>query len=304
MRHSGQDIRLPTFFILGAAKCGTTSLYYYLGQHPDIFMSYPKEPMFFATEFHRGIEYYWNRYFQGYGGERHAGDAAHLNLYLPYVAPRMATILGKPKFIVICRQPVDRAFSHYIFNRSRGQEPLSFEDAIDKNLARLESGPLFRNEDEAEIYSRAVNKLGFAVEYPSYVDAGFYAEQIERYTNLFGKDSMKVIFLEDLRSDAERTVQDVFRFLDLEPKGLNGYKSENQAMSPLMARLFQVVGAIPGIKSFPGRWRENMKSLIRGFSTVKKPEMNPATREMLTILYREHNNRLSELTGRNLDHWN
>lgn len=303
MRNSYTDIQRPTFFILGAAKCGTTSLYSYLSRHPDIFMSYPKEPMFFATEYHRGTDYYWSRYFKGYKGEQCVGEAAHLNLYLPYVAKRIAATVTNPKFIVICRQPVERAFSHYIFNRSRGQEPMSFEEAIKKNMKRLETGPLFKNEDEAKIYTRAVNKLGFAVEYPSYVDAGFYAEQIERYTEIFGTSSMKVIFTEDLKDDTDSTVQEVFRFLGVEPLEFASYNSENQAMSPMVARLFQAIGAFPGINMLPNVWRENTKRLIRGISVVEKPIMNPATREMLAAYYKDHNDRLSNLTGRSLDHW-
>lgn len=157
----------PSFLILGAAKCGTTSLYKLLSQHPDIFMAYPKEPMFFAAEFHRGADYYWQTYFQGYSGELAVGEAAHLNLYLPYVAPRIKATLEKPRFIVMCRDPVERARSHYFFNRARDQEPLSIDAAIEENLRRLEKGPHFRDEKEAQLYADSLNEEGFSKDYRS-----------------------------------------------------------------------------------------------------------------------------------------
>jgi hypothetical protein len=80
----------PTFLILGTSKAGSTSLYHYLSQHPDVFMSEPKESLFFCMEYERGPDYYWQSYFKAYGGQKEIGDACTKNLYLPFVARRIA----------------------------------------------------------------------------------------------------------------------------------------------------------------------------------------------------------------------
>ena len=94
------------FFVLGAAKCGTTSLYYYLNQHPDILMSTPKETLFFEKEYHKGVEYFLNKHFPNYKGEAFLGEGRHRNLYLPYVPERIAASYSDAKLIVILRKGV------------------------------------------------------------------------------------------------------------------------------------------------------------------------------------------------------
>jgi hypothetical protein len=76
--------RIPTFLLLGAAKCGTTSLAYYLSQHPDVCFSDPKEPIFFEAEYEKGLDHYWQKYFQAWSGERAIGEGRPWNLYLPF----------------------------------------------------------------------------------------------------------------------------------------------------------------------------------------------------------------------------
>ena len=76
----------PTFLILGTSKAGSTSLYHYLSQHPDIFMSQPKEPPFFQVEYQRGIDYYWRSYFRKYAGQKEIGEGCTRNLHLPFAS--------------------------------------------------------------------------------------------------------------------------------------------------------------------------------------------------------------------------
>jgi len=118
------------FFILGAAKCGTSSLYYYLDQHPEILMSTPKETLFFEKEYHQGVDYFRSKYFPNYNGETFLGEARHRNLYLPYIPDRLAKSFPDAKLIIMLRNPVDRAYSHYVHCKNRGIEALNFKDAI------------------------------------------------------------------------------------------------------------------------------------------------------------------------------
>lgn len=185
----------PTFLILGTSKAGSTSLYDYLAQHPDVFMSEPKEPPFFRLEYERGIEYYWRSYFAAYGGQREIGDACTQNLMLPFVAPRIAAMLPEARLFVLCRNPVDRAISAYWHSYSRGVEQLGFEAAIEKNLRRLETGPRFEDETEAALYARVAGEGRKVLQraYGFYVEPGYYADHIDRYRALFGPDRIKIL---------------------------------------------------------------------------------------------------------------
>lgn len=135
-------MRLPSFMVLGAGKAGTTSLYYYLAQHPEVFMCSPKEPPFFQTEYELGAEYYWRTHFRGYRGQRHAGEAAHHNLHRPYVTERIAATVPDASFIVLCRNPIERALSAYWHNVTRGVERSSFRGRHREESATAGDGPV------------------------------------------------------------------------------------------------------------------------------------------------------------------
>lgn len=296
----------PTFLILGTSKAGSTSLYHYLSKHPDVFMSEPKEPAFFQTEYQRGIEYYWNSYFQKYKGEKEIGEASTKNLQLPFVAPRVADMLPDARLLVLCRNPVERTISAYWHNHSHGVEPLDFEAAIEKNLRRLETGPRFENETEALLYARVADQGTKALQrtYGFYIEPGYYAEHIERYRALFGEDRIKVIFFEDLTRDAAGVLADVHRFLGIEPYPLPDVQAQNQSMSRAGAMFCSAVANLPGINRIPQSWRTEVRARIARRFHGKGPQIGNATRRMLVEHFRPHNERLAQLTGRDLAHWN
>jgi hypothetical protein len=296
----------PTFLILGTSKAGSTSLYHYLSQHPDVFMSEPKEPLFFQTEYQRGIEYYWNSYFQKYGGQKEIGEACTKNLQLPFVARRVADMLPDARLFVLCRNPVERTISAYWHSHSHGVEPLSFEAAIEKNLRRLETGPRFEDETEASLYARVADQGIKALQraYGFYIEPGYYAEHIERYRALFGEARIKVIFFEDLTRDASGVVADVQRFLGLEQRRLHDLKAQNQAMSRVGAMFCSTVANLPVVNRIPQSWRTQVRARISRRLHGKGPQIGDTTRRMLVEHFRPHNERLEELTGRDLAHWN
>ena len=92
----------PSLFVLGAAKSATTALHDYLGQHPDIFMSDPKEPFYFEAEYGLGSAFYFQRYFSNWRGERIVGESRHRNLYLPYVPDRIYSTTPKLNWSQYC----------------------------------------------------------------------------------------------------------------------------------------------------------------------------------------------------------
>lgn len=295
----------PTFLVLGAAKAGTTSLHYYLAQHPDIFMSDPKEPPFFQIEYERGLEYYWSTYFRAYTGQRHAGEAAHRNLRLPYVTRRIAASVPDARFFVICRNPVDRALSAYWHNVTRGAEHRSFEDAIDENLERLAKGPHFESESEARLFAEALAYPGEGgqLRYASYLDAGYYARHVERFAAALGRDRIKVLFFDDLTKSPQATLDTAFEFLDLEPTTLADVSPQNQPVTPGVARIFRRAGAARAVRYFPLEWRLRVKRALGSMFPSSKPTMSPETHRMLSEHFRAHNEDLSRLTGRDPLPW-
>ncbi|HLE09559.1 MAG TPA: sulfotransferase domain-containing protein, partial [Thermodesulfobacteriota bacterium] len=212
--------RFPDFFILGAPKCGTTSLYAWLNQHPEILMSEPKEPRFFEAEYHRGLDFYRERYFSKYNGEKLTGDANPFNLYMPYVPERIRSANPDARFIILLRNPVDRAFSHwwhmyYRKSKKREREHLSFEEAIMADYERIQNGLKLNTPEEIENHMRKVGRSSLGL-YRRYLDAGYYGEQIERYYKYFPKERFKIFLFEEMIEDPMAAVKETCEFLGVD----------------------------------------------------------------------------------------
>ena len=291
---------LPTFLILGAAKAGTTSLADYLSQHPKIYMSEPKEPSFFRLEYDRGLDFYRDTYFRGWTDETQVGEAAQRNLFLPYVPKRIFDALPEAKLIVLVRDPVERAFSHYLHDYQRGAYELSFEAAIEKDFERLEQGPYFENQAE---YERILDDKGRATAYPTVLDSGNYAEQIGRYLEFFPRQQLQVILFEELITKTQSVLSETFSFLGVANATIGDTSAKNQQISKNAHKLMDLVGSFPGISRIPKHWKTSIKQLIRKRSAIEKPQMLPSTREKLQTYYGPHNDALSDLTGLDLSLW-
>lgn len=291
--------------ILGAAKAGTTSLYQLLSRHPEVFVSNPKEPPFFQTEYERGLEYYWRTYYRGYAGQRHAGEAAHRNLRLPYVTRRIADSVPDAKFFVLCRNPVDRAFSAYWYNFTRGLEPRTFEEALEENFELLETGPHFEDEREAPLFAEALaqaRRMG-RIAYAAYVESGYYARHIERFAESLGRDRIKILFFEDLARDPGATAVEALEFLGLDPAPPGDLTAYNPSLPPVLARSFRRLSAMPVVRSLPPSWRARVRRSLGSTFKTEKPKIDASTRRTLEEHFRPHDEHLARLTGRNLDHW-
>jgi hypothetical protein len=291
---------LPNFMILGAAKSGTSAMNYYLSQHPDICMAAPKEPPFFSAEYENGLDYYEKQYFSHWSHQRLVGEAAHRNLYLPYVPQRIADTLPDARFVVQLRNPTERAYSHYWYDYTHDIRNWSFEECLERDLDRLHGGPSF--DDPAE-YLNALDRNGHTPKFPTFLDTGYYAEQVQRYADIFGLERIKIVFFEDLTRATQDTVDDVVRFLGLDPIPPKDLSPQNQPVPTLVNRIYRAVGALPGIEFFPVSWRNAVKREVRGRFSRPKPPMKPETREWLIEHYRSRNDALAAITGRDLSHW-
>lgn len=183
---------LPGAVILGAQKCGTTSLHGYLVQHPGVIAPLRKEVHYFDVNYGRGER--WYRAHFGRTGEPGLNlDSSPYYLFHPLVPQRLAALLPGAKLIVLLRDPVRRAYSHYWHERDRGREPLSFEDAIAAEPERTAKAAeqLARGEIESSDAHRSY----------SYLARGRYAQQLERWFARFPREQLCVLRFESLAQE-------------------------------------------------------------------------------------------------------
>jgi len=201
------EIKKPNFFILGAAKCGTTSLHHYLSQHPEIFMSKIKEPSFFCETFQQVNNPV--HYFDLFADARHekiVGEASHVYLSDPKAAPILKGLFPEAKFLIILRNPAERAYSLYLDMKNHGWEKIkSFQKALDKEMDRIDS-VTFKHNNPQYFY----NFL--------YYHSGLFGEQIKRYFDLFDRAQFHILTLEHLKNNYTKCLDDIFDFLAVTKK--------------------------------------------------------------------------------------
>jgi hypothetical protein len=196
----------PNFFIVGAAKAGTTSLYAYLRQHPQIFLPRVKEPQYFATvrpapEYAHLVDAvtdreHYLRLFRRAGGYSAIGEASPSYLWDPEAARRIKQAVPDARIIISLRDPIERAYSHYLMDYREGAQDLPFYEALCQDLAREEKG------------------IGISY---LYVELGQYASQVSRYLEAFGRERVQILMFEDLRRATREAVAGVARFLGVDP---------------------------------------------------------------------------------------
>ncbi|WP_369132360.1 sulfotransferase domain-containing protein [Modestobacter sp. I12A-02662] len=185
----GISADLPTFLVIGAMKAGTTSLYHYLKNHEQVFMSRIKELDFFVTEsnWSRGLDWY-RQQFNGAGGALARGEASTLYTKFPEYAgvpERIASVLPHVKLVYVVRDPIERLRSHYQHRVKSGAEQAPPEVALLEN--------------------------------PIYLATSRYGMQVERYLDHFPREQVLITTSERMRSDRSATVQQVYEFLGVDP---------------------------------------------------------------------------------------
>ncbi|TAN56418.1 MAG: hypothetical protein EPN20_18775 [Magnetospirillum sp.] len=212
-------LRLPDFIIGGAPRSGTTWLYHALDRHPGIAMAKPlkPEPKFFLVDdlYARGLEYYARTWFDGVPAGMMVGEKSTNYLESPVAAERIARDLPAVKLVFILRDPVDRAWSNYLWSRMNGMETGSFIDAIRSEAAREAALP---------------PHLRYARPY-SYVSRGMYADLLEPFFRLIGHDRILCLRLEDVKQGKGDVLKRLHRFLNVvdRPGDADGLGRINEA---------------------------------------------------------------------------
>lgn len=275
------DGALPTFILIGAMKCGTTSLHQYLGAHPQIVVSDPKEPNFFLRRNEKDLTWYK----QCFRGAAQAYGEASTN-YTKYptfrgVPGRMHALLPDLKLLYLVRDPIERAVSHFAHNRVDGRESQSVDEA-------------FR-----------------PVEDSHYLQTSRYHFQLSQYLEHYPKERVLVIESERLRADRVSVLRKIFAFLgvdqNVEASAFEEeYHTTSGKLKPGVSAFLQEtrVGRFltsAGKALLPTALREQGLAMFR--SDVERPTLSEATRERVRGYLQKDADRLRALTEKDFDAW-
>lgn len=294
----------PNFFIVGAPKCGTTSLSRYLTEHPDIFFSHPKEPLFFGSD----LDHKWKKFdldqyislFDEASTEKCIGEGSVWNLYSEKAAEEIKAFEPDAKIIVMLRDPVGLISSlHRQFLVSGNETIRDCDEALAAEPARREGEKISR---------RAHFPAGLL-----YTDVARFADQVERYLNAFDRDRVHIILYDDLKEDTESVYDDVLQFLEVDDSftpdlAVHGKGNQKQTTQS---------GAIDSLLNSPPRFLDRTYGMIprpvRSFARKKisrwnyrKVERTDISAEMAANVkskLHEEFERLSEVIDRDVTDW-
>ncbi|MEL7509555.1 MAG: sulfotransferase [Cyanobacteria bacterium J06554_1] len=291
---------LPNFIVIGAAKCGTTSLVHYLAQHPQVFMSPEKEPRFFAPEFftkyisgpiRKGtirnemeVEEY-EGLFEDVTTEKAIGEASTEYIFFPETPKRIKELIPDVKLIAILRNPSDRAFSAYCFQLRDGVEPLSFEHSLHAESKR----------------SKEYWRPGWL-----YQKAGFYFEQLSRYFDVFEPNQIRVYLYEDLDKRPVETLRDIFNFLDVDQDFIPDLSRKNVSALPknfVLNRLLSNQSPLISLKPYLPKQLLELLRYVKKRNRKPKPKLSYELKTELTELYKDDILKLQTLIKKDLSHW-
>jgi hypothetical protein len=210
---SWRDRALPDFIIIGAQKGGTSSLFAYLAQHPQLLPSLKKEVHFFdgglnytTDNYKRGEAWYRTNFpKKDTGAHSRAFEASPLYVFNPLVPRRIFDLVPDVKLIVLLRNPTERAISHYFHGKEKGHEPLPMIEALRAEEQRL------ANILECEDYKSANFR------HYSYKSRGVYKEQLERFLKHFPPQQLLVLSSEKFFRDTNTILRRVLQFVEVDP---------------------------------------------------------------------------------------
>jgi hypothetical protein len=310
----------PNFFVVGAGKAGTTSLYHYLQQHPQVYMSPVKEPCFFASElraenlsrdFARHVERQtrelarylgdglpvkplgwlvsdWADYlrlFQRVRDEKAIGEATASYLWSETAAANIQARIPNARIIMILRDPAERAFSQYMHQLAEGLTRYTFREQIKRGAC--------------------ASGRELSILHP-FLEVGLYYRQVKRYLELFPRENIRIYWYEDDWRQPARMLSDLFSFLQVD----TGFAPDTsrrslQQRAPRVAALHYLLkksNIWPSVKGLvPPAFRGRLRAVA--FRGGRPAAMDPQDRQFLIEYYREDVLALSALLGRDLSLW-
>ena len=283
------------FFIVGAPKAGTTSLYHYLNEHPQIEMSLQKEPDYFSDKEIQiqGLYYSKNRIDteEKYNGLFNTqkkdvifGEGSVSYLFYPTVAQDIKVYNPMAKIIIMLRNPIERAFSHYLMDYRLGLVSDSFEDIINKK-SKHKNAHLF---------------------YQQYIKVGEYAAQLKRYCDIFDKKNILLIDYENFKSDVTGTVNSAYSFLNISAEFSVDINKKHNTFTMPKNKLIRFVYSFVIIRNilsfiFPKNIIKAVRLIL--FTKDKKPKLLEETRNQLKHYFSNDVRLLGNLIGKDYSKW-
>ena len=322
------DRWLPNFFVIGAPRSGTTSTYEYLRAHPDVYMSPVKEPDFFAdaildrvhplgaesgesletiatsaAELAAPLERYM-ALFDGADNQTSRGEASAVYLAHPTAVWHLHTYVPDAKFVAILRDPAERAYSHFV-HASRiyaehgrkavvGAEGRSVDEEFSRAIdAALANGMPQCTKSDAEVWIRS----------------GFYSAHLTRWWSLIPREQVLVRRFEDLETDENEFVKDIYGFLGIDASfALPTTEAFNASVVPRSRRLFSFFTTKNPLmrharRIAPARVRALAMRTRNRYLASAKPTLDPQLRAKLVDVYRDDITSLQDLLGWDLSSW-
>jgi len=293
-------MRKPDVFIVGASKCGTTAMYDYLKQHPEIFMSPEKEPMYFCTDLipHRRSEEEYLKLFYGAGKEKRVGEASSSYLYSQHAAREIKSFSPSARIIIMLRNPVEMLHARHAQLYYHCIEDIEdFREALDAEQDRKDG--------------RRPAKVEHSIRNLFYRESAKYAEQIRRYQEVFPAHRIRIIIFDDFKSDPAQAYRETCQFLDVSTEFEPEFVITN-ANKRIRSRFLQELLEIPGPRLrklgrplTPRSLRHKVMNQLRHLNSTTKPRepMDSNLRRALQAELAPEVMQLSELLDRDLSHW-
>ena len=248
----------PNFFVIGGVRCGTTSLYHYLGQHNCIKQAAYDELGYFDDNFHLGLNWYRSLFPTKFMQKKIESeykkfltyDVTPFYIYNPLVVDRIFKFSPNAKIIAVLRNPIDRAYSNYNSKmQAEGDTKTTFEEIINSEIGIIE-----KNEKNIDDYAFLVNTF-----YELLLARGFYAKQLEFWFKKFPRKNILLISSEELATNTDKTISEIFEFLEVPIQKISDLTKQN---------------------------------------VIKYPKMKDSTREILINFFKPYNEKLFGVLGR------
>lgn len=280
----------PNFFIAGMPRSGTTSMYTYLKQHPDIFLSIYKEPNFFGKDLTQSVinirdeELYYSL-FDRAGNKKRIGEGSVWYLTSQTAAAGIKQFSPAAKIIVMLRDPVEMIYSlHALYIRTGNEDTADFQKALEIQPDRMKG-----------LY---IPKACYFPEGLFYTEVAKYYDKIKRFIDVFGRENIHFVIFDDFAGNTARSYRDTLEFLGVDA----GFRAEfdlRKAAAIIRPVVFeQLRHALPEIKRMVGR-----KTGKDSHAGPSRPPMSVELRRHLKNLFKEDIEKTGRLTGRNLAHW-
>jgi len=304
----------PNFFIVGAPKCGTTSMHEYLQRHPDVYMPFFKEPHFFGSDLEgsrfrqfRARPERYLKLFRDARGEKRIGESSPWYLVSQRAAEEIHAYNPAAKIIIMLRNPIDMMYSMWSQFRYSGNEQIEdFEEALAAEMDRRAG--------------RRIRRAAHCVTGLYYREMARFSEQVRRYFDIFGRENVKVVIFDDFKADTAAVYRDVLEFLDID----TGFETSFDIVNPnkevrlewlqrmivsggfslmLLKDRLTYLATTHSLMPYSYRTRA-----VQGVIAVytKYERRSPLTAELQERLAREFQgeiDKLSDLLGRDLSHW-